>query len=60
MHLIRTIQQLTNLFNAIDNTHKQTTTQSNATIIHNEIKEITKKYDRRKRDIIHPMLRGMR
>lgn len=59
MFLIKAILQLNNLFKAIDNTHT-TTTQSKS--IANEtsqsIREITKKYDQRKRYIIYPMLRG--
>lgn len=61
MHLMRAIQQLTNLFNAIDNTHKQTTTQqSNATRINNEMNNIIQTHERNKRNIINPMLRCIR
>lgn len=59
MFLTKAILQLNNLFKAIDNTH--TTTQKTiANETSESIREITRKYDQRKRDIIHPMLKGMK
>lgn len=60
MFLTKAILQLNNLFKAIDNTHKTTTNYSIANDASKQMQEITRKYEQRKRDIIHPMLKGMK
>lgn len=60
MFLTKAILQLNNLFKSIDNIHNTTTNISIANETSKEIKEITNKYEQRKRDIVHPMLKGMK
>lgn len=60
MFLTKAILQLNNLFKAIDNTHNTTTNKSIANETSKQMNEITRKYEQKKRDIIHPMLRGMK
>lgn len=61
MFLTKAILQLNNLFKAIDDTHNITTqNKSIANETSKEINEITRKYEQKKRDIVHPMLRGMK
>lgn len=57
MFLTKAILQLNNLFKAIDDTHN-TTTIANETS--KQMNEITRKYEQKKRDIVYPMLRGMK
>lgn len=61
MFLTKAILQLNNLFKAIDDTHNTTTiNKSIANETSKQMNEITRKYEQKKRDIIHPMLRGMK
>ena len=61
MFLTKAILQLNNLFKAIDDTHNTTTTnKSIANETSKQMNEITRKYEQKKRDIVHPMLRGMK
>lgn len=60
MFLTKAILQLNNLFKSINNTYNTTTNISIANETSKEIKEITNKYKQRKRDIVHPMLKGMK
>ena len=61
MFLTKAILQLNNLFKAIDDTHNTTT--QNKSIVNEtskQMNEITRKYEQKKRDIVHPMLRSMK
>lgn len=60
MFLTKAILQLNNLFKSIDNTHNITTTKSIANETNKQMNEITRKYEQRKRNIVHPMLKGMK
>lgn len=61
MFLTKAILQLNNLFKAIDDTHNTTTiNKSIANETSKQMNEITRKYEQKKRDIVHPMLRGMK
>lgn len=59
MFLTKAIIQLNNLFKSIDNTHK-TTTKSIANDTSKQMQEITRHYEQKKRDIVYPMLKGMK